>query len=202
MSSCDPQYDFRSKYLTRNPVAQWLINAFYQSAHSMLRGIDPSSVLEVGCGEGFSTARLRQMLPSSTMFEASEVERRLLPAARARNPNVEISLESIYALERDAASFDLVVCLEVLEHLERPSEALAELARVANKWLLLSVPREPLWRVMNMARLRHWSQLGNTPGHVQHWSKAGFLAFVSTRVTPIEVHTPIPWTQILGKIRR
>jgi SAM-dependent methyltransferase len=48
-------------------------------------------------------------------------------------------------LERGAlpfrdASFDSVACLDVLEHLDRPHEACAELARVARRWVLISLP--------------------------------------------------------------
>jgi hypothetical protein len=30
------------------------------------------------------------------------------------------------------------------------------------------VPREPIWRIGNMARGRYLGDLGNTPGHIQH----------------------------------
>ena len=54
-----------------------------------------------------------------------------------------------------------------------PEATLAEMARVARRHLLVSVPREPLWRGLNMARGAYLRDLGNTPGHVNHWSKRG-----------------------------
>ena len=56
---------------------------------------------------------------------------------------------------------------------------MAEMARVARRHLLVSVPREPLWRGLNVARGAYLSDLGNTPGHVNHWSKRSFVAMLS-----------------------
>ena len=60
-----------------------------------------------------------------------------------------------------------------------PEHTVAEMARVAKRWLLVSVPREPLWRGLNMARGAYWKDLGNTPGHLNHWSKRSFVALLS-----------------------
>ena len=62
-----------------------------------------------------------------------------------------------------------------------PEATLAEMARVARRHLLVSVPREPLWRGLNMARGAYLRDLGNTPGHVNHWSKRAFVSDGSTR---------------------
>ncbi len=52
----------------------------------------------------------------------------------------------------------------------------AEMARVARGGhLLVSVPREPLWRGLNMARGAYIKDLGNTPGHLNHWSRKAFV---------------------------
>ena len=120
--------------------------------------------------------------------------------ARARHPDLTINVGSVYDLQYEADSFDLVVCMEVLEHLERPEAALEELCRVSRRWLLLSVPREPLWRCLNMARLKYLSELGNTPAHIQHWGSRAFREFVSQRAQLECVRTPIPWTQVLARV--
>jgi hypothetical protein len=89
------------------------------------------------------------------------------------------------------------VCCEVLEHLPDPACALALLARLAQPYLIVSVPREPLWRVLNLACGRYWTDFGNTPGHLQHWSARGFLALLEDHVEVREVRTPLPWTMAL-----
>jgi len=63
-------------------------------------------------------------------------------------------------------SYDLTIACEVLEHLEDPGQALTEIDRVTKQSVLISVPQEPMWRILNMARGKYWSDLGNTPGHV------------------------------------
>ena len=47
-----------------------------------------------------------------------------------------------------------------------------------NGFILLSVPKEPIWRICNMARGKYWKDLGNTPGHIQHWTKKKFCRMV------------------------
>lgn len=88
----------------------------------------------------------------------------------------------------------------MLEHLERPEDALRILREVAKGWVILSVPREPLWRIMNMARGKYLGDLGNTPGHVQHWSHRGFVEMVSRHLEIVSVRLPMPWTMLLCRV--
>ena len=62
-------------------------------------------------------------------------------------------------------------------------------------------PREPLWRVLNLIRGRYPRDLGNTPGHLQHWSTPAFLALLQEHVEVIELCTPLPWTMALCRVR-
>ena len=117
--------------------------------------------------------------------------------ARARNPQNIIYKESIYSLQRESSSFDLVICLEVLEHLDDPEMALKELGRVTNKFCLLSVPNEPLWRIMNIMRVKYISNLGNTPGHINHWSRKKFLKLLSKYFKVINYKNSTPWIIVL-----
>jgi 2-polyprenyl-3-methyl-5-hydroxy-6-metoxy-1,4-benzoquinol methylase len=98
-------------------------------------------------------------------------------------------------------TFDLVLCIEVLEHLPSPEQALREIARVASGAVVLSVPWEPVWRLGNMARGRYVGELGNTPGHIQHFTRRGFLRLVNRHLVVDDVERPIPWTMIRGRAR-
>ena len=104
---------------------------------------------------------------------------------------------SAYELPFDEGSFDCVCALEVLEHLERPRDALAEMARVARTALLLSVPREPVWRVAHLLAGRDVRQFGNTPGHVNHWSSRAFRDLASNYGAVLRAERPFPWTIVL-----
>ena len=191
--------NFRDKYTKSGRVGNWLVDRFYGAVNHFVQkcAAETKTVLEIGVGEGFSTQRIRHMLPPGVQFEASEFHADLVPLAEQRNPSIRVSQESIYALNRQPASFDLVLCLEVLEHLEDPRAGLAELARVCRKYCIVSVPREPIWRLLNVMRGKYIRGLGNTPGHLQHWSTDGFRNFAASAFDVMEVRAPLPWTILL-----
>jgi hypothetical protein len=58
-----------------------------------------------------------------------------------------------------------------------------------------------LWRLLNLARGRYVARLGNTPGHLQHWSTGAFQRLLATELDVRAVRTPLPWTQVLGEVR-
>jgi len=184
------------KYSTQNPVAKFLFQNFLQTVEELVQGIAADSVLEVGCGEGHLSQLLKNWLRPSRICAVDLVPD--LFASRHRQTSVDFLCQSAYQLGFRETSFDLVVGAEVLEHLEDPRKALKEIQRVAGRYVLLSVPREPLWRAMNLARFAYWCHLGNTPGHLQHWSSAGFLNLVSACFEVLEVRKPLPWTVLLA----
>ncbi|MBI3441567.1 MAG: class I SAM-dependent methyltransferase [Proteobacteria bacterium] len=199
MSTMSDYENFREKYTNAGRIGSILIDRFYDAVREVLQGrvSELSSILEIGVGEGFSTQRIRRMLPPKLHFEASEFRDDLAPLAQQRNPDVIVSQESIYALKRETCSFDLILCLEVLEHLEDPVAAMEELARVSRKYVIVSVPREPIWRMLNLMRGKYIGSLGNTPGHIQHWSARAFQKFSGTLFEVLDMRTPLPWTVLL-----
>ena len=73
-----------------------------------------------------------------------------------RRPNLEYRAEEATRLSFADSEFDVAAAIEVLEHVPDPEATVAEMARVAERWLLVSVPREPMWRGLNMARGAYW----------------------------------------------
>lgn len=192
-----PEEDFRGKYESKNPIMQMFLRRFFETLQGLLPpGI--ASLLEVGCGEGYSTEKIRAFVPHAELH-ASDVTPALVDLAHQRVPSAKCTVESIYKLERPNASVDLVLALEVLEHLDRPAAALAELARVTKRWAIISVPNEPLWRVMNFARGKYMRGWGNTPGHINHWTPWGFRRFVGQEFAIRTGKQPIPWTMLLAE---
>ncbi len=190
------------KYHTKNPIARWLVNGFLESFRDLSRASGAREVLEVGCGEGHLSAVLASDGRSVRGIDISPSvieQARSHPENRAHGARFEVG--SVYDLSAEADAAELVVCCEVLEHLEDPEKALAILARLARPHLLVSVPREPIWRMLNLARGRYLGACGNTPGHIQHWSQRDFLAMLAAYVDVVTVRAPLPWTMVLCRAR-
>ena len=190
------------KYGTRNPIARRLVSGFLRNLDDLLgqcRGA--RSVLEVGCGEGDITARLARRFTGARV-RGTDFSPEIIEIAAQRHPGIEFGVESVYDLAAAGDRWDLAVACEVFEHLERPEEALEALRGVTDRWLLVTVPREPLWRVLNVMRGRYLGRLGNSHGHVQHWSRTAFLAFLERQVEVLAWRCPLPWTQALCAPRR
>lgn len=197
-----PVTESHEKYDSKNPIARRLLDGFLGSFDALVAASGARQAHEVGCGWGHLSIRmaLRGLQVRGCDAFPATVERARARGAEAGLP-VRFEVASIYDLvpERDAA--ELVVCCEVLEHLEHPDRALEVLAKLARPHLLVSVPREPIWRTLNLARGKYVRELGNTPGHINHWSRAGFVRFLSRRLEVLESRSPLPWTMVLCRSR-
>jgi 2-polyprenyl-3-methyl-5-hydroxy-6-metoxy-1,4-benzoquinol methylase len=190
------------KYGTSNRIERRLVGRFMAQLSELVDRTGAREAHEVGCGEGelaILLARRGLRVRGTDAFPRVLEEARERAAAAA----VEIDYEAapVEALDPARHGAELIVCCEVLEHLEDPQQALATLAQLARPWLIASVPREPLWRALNVARLSYLADLGNTPGHLGHWSKRGFIRFLSSRFEVVAVRTPVPWTMALCRAR-
>jgi 2-polyprenyl-3-methyl-5-hydroxy-6-metoxy-1,4-benzoquinol methylase len=190
------------KYGTSNPVARRLMAGFMSELDELVERTGAKDAHEVGCGEGELAIRLARrglrMRGTDAFPQVLEEARR-----RAEAAGVEIGFEAAPVEELDPGrhAAELIVCCEVLEHLEDPERALEVLAGLARPWLIASVPREPLWRALNLARLSYVGELGNTPGHLNHWSKRDFVRFLTRRFEVVEVRSPTPWTMVLCRVQ-
>lgn len=190
-----------NKYQMRNPLGQFLLRNFDKTIAQIVEELQPQTILEVGCGEGHTT----EVLISSTQakIHCTDISNTILETAQnsISSPRVSFENRTIYDLDPLKHRADLVVCCEVLEHLENPLLGLETLSRLAQPYCLLSVPREPIFRTLNFLRGAHFAQFGNSPGHIQHWSKTGFVRLVETQFEILKLMTPLPWTVILAKTK-
>jgi len=190
------------KYGSTNPVVRRLMGGFEETLRELFEQADPQSLLDVGCGEGVLTQQWAQRLGDRRVV-GIDLEDTTLQAEWVNRtaPNLEYRVMKAENLPFADSEFDLAAAIEVLEHVPDPEHTVAEMARVAQRWLLVSVPREPLWRGLNMARGAYWKDLGNTPGHVNHWSKRSFVALLSRHGEVVQARSPFPWTMLLVRLR-
>jgi ubiquinone/menaquinone biosynthesis C-methylase UbiE len=181
------------KYGTTNPLERKMMAGFFAALDHMLDGMTPATIVEVGAGEGRITCRLAERFPEATVIGLDLQDDALLD--EWLHLGVPMFFGDATQLPFADRSIDLVVGLEVLEHIPQPERALTEIARVG-KTAVLSVPNEPIWRMGNMARGRYLGQWGNTPGHVNHWSSRSFRTFVGRQLDVTKSASPLPWTMV------
>jgi SAM-dependent methyltransferase len=191
------------KYGSKNPVVRRLMGGFEGTLEELFVEADPQSLLDVGCGEGVLVERWARRMGADRRVVGIDLDDPALHAEwdKRRAPNLDYRVMKAENLPFADGEFDVATAIEVLEHVPDPQHTVAEMARVARRWLLVSVPREPMWRALNMARGAYWKDLGNTPGHLNHWSKRSFVALLSGHGEVVEARSPFPWTMLLVRLR-
>ena len=191
------------KYGSQNPVVKRLMAGFESTLDELWELASPTSILDVGCGEGVLTEKWAERLGGGRIVGIDLDDPKLRAEWETRRrPNLEYRVEEATSLSFADGEFDMATAIEVLEHVPEPERTLAEMARVAQRRLLVSVPREPVWRMTNMARGAYLKDLGNTPGHVNHWSKRSFVSLLSRYGEVEQVRSPFPWTMLLVRVDR
>jgi 2-polyprenyl-3-methyl-5-hydroxy-6-metoxy-1,4-benzoquinol methylase len=186
------------KYGSTNPVVRRLMAGFQRTLDELFTEAAPESVLDVGCGEGVLTEQWAEALGDGRVVGTDLDDPKLAAEwATRRRPNLQFEAMAVESLSFADDAFDLVAATEVLEHVDHPEQAVAEMARVARRWLLVSVPHEPLWRALNVARGAYLRELGNTPGHLNHWSRAAFVRMLGAHGEVVQTRSPFPWTMLL-----
>ncbi len=180
------------KYESRNPLQRFLIRRFLEKTADLLKNLPPGPVLEAGCGEGYVLDYLSRNSLEGRKLTGADLDESALKAAAARLAGVDLRRASVYSLPFTAKAFECVLLLEVLEHLERPEEALKEAARVGRS-ALISVPHEPWFQTANFLRGKNLRRLGNDPEHIQHWGTASFRRLLAPYGEIRAFSAPFPW---------
>jgi len=187
------------KYGARNLLVRSIMAGFSRNLEAMVSQASPDTIHDVGCGEGYWVLK---WIHEGCAARGTDFSSQVIQIAQSNAVEREISpsvfeTRNIFDLAPIQDRADLVVCCEVLEHLEHPADALRILATIVDRYLILSVPREPVWRILNLLRGKYVTEMGNTPGHIQHWSKKGFMDLVAGYFQIVDVRTPLPWTMLL-----
>jgi ubiquinone/menaquinone biosynthesis C-methylase UbiE len=188
------------KYGSSNPLVRRLMSGFEHCMFDMLDIAQPRSIVDVGCGEGVLTELWARRTPGKVVGIDLDDPKLRTEWERRSRPNLEFRTGLGHELDYENREFDMATAMEVLEHVPDPAAVLGEMARVSARWVLVSVPREPLWRILNIARGAYLRQFGNTPGHLNHWSKRGFAQLLRQYGEVVELRSPFPWTMALVRV--
>lgn len=189
------------KHETTNPIQRRLIDNFHEQAIAFIRQVRPRRIMEIGCGEGYVLAAIQEAGVEADLI-GIDLSTEAIDAARQRvEPPAELIVGDAREVSRTYADrgADLIMMLEVLEHLEDPAQMLDDLRAIGSGHVLLSVPREPIFRGLNLARLKNVRDLGNDPEHINHWSSRRFVELVSRHFEVVDTARPLPWTMVLAR---
>jgi ubiquinone/menaquinone biosynthesis C-methylase UbiE len=186
------------KYGSTNPIERRMMRGFFAALDRHLDTTSPTRIFEIGIGEGIVTSRVIERFGGVPVIGLDLPDEEL--AAQWQSRDLSCAFGDASSLPFPDGAFDLVLAIEVFEHLPDPGAAMAELARVCSGSLIASVPFEPIWRIGNMVRGRYLRALGNTPGHVNHWTPRGFEQLVASHFEVVDRSTPLPWTMVLATV--
>ena len=179
-------------------LQRFLIDNFYTVLLREIRKLNPDSILDAGCGEGFTLHKLEEAKIGKKLSGFDFLDT-AIQIGKKQYPGLNLKQGDIYHIDAKPNTYDVVICSEVLEHLERPEEALKELIRVSKKYVVLSVPEEPLFMMGNLLRGKNIKRFGNDIEHIQHWTSKGFAKFVGKHLTVESRITPLPWTLLIAQ---
>ena len=197
------------KYMTKNPLKRKMVERLNEKIVSYIAELcttigkekEVVKILDAGCGEGFITDLIYQNV-KNVQITGLEYTEEALEIARSMNENIQFVQGDIYQMPFEDNAFDVVLCTEVLEHLEKPTEALHELARVAGHTVFLTVPNEPWFCMGNLLALKNVSRLGNPIDHINHWTYGRFVKYITAQYKDFEEKQSsksFPWSIMICK---
>lgn len=187
------------KYLTSNPFKRKLVNQFLKDIYFSVNQLRPKTILDIGCGEGFVDMYLLKNNPRF-QIKAIEVSKEKIKKARKRAPGLSVQQGDAYDLPFGENSFDLTICLEVLEHLDKPEKVITEARRVSKKDCLFSVPNEPMFSLLTFISGKYISRLGRHPDHFSFYTKKTFKELIQKYFAkPVIMKPSSAWIIVIGE---
>jgi SAM-dependent methyltransferase len=192
----------REHYNSSNRIACYLIDNFKTTILRIINKYKICKVFDIGCGDGHISLFLAQ---HGYIVEGGDINEILIRQANLdvieKNlyDNAKFNIIDIFNFDFSSIKSEIVLCSEVLEHLDNVDDAVDKIYKIQADLFLFSVPTEPLWRILNMARLKYLKNFGNTPGHVNHWGYGEFKRFLERKFVILEYIFVIPWSIALCK---
>lgn len=195
-SSTNPTL-IQPKYEDGSVISRFALSRFYKTLGTLMDMTDAGSIFDAGCGEGHIFAQF--VAPRVPQAYGGDLDMARLRYLKAKHPDYHVYQSDLENIPLPDNAVDLVISLEVLEHVGQPADALREMKRVTRRYGIFSVPHEPFWRIGNFVRGAYVSDFGNTPGHINHWSLWGFKRFVSREFRVVTARPSFLWTFVLAE---
>ena len=180
-----PEDHMDKLYNSPNPLVKYA----HMNRLERIYGLLPSNIvnrkiLDAGCGEGHLIERLYRKNSQNTYFGIYVTEIALVKA-RERCPYAEFRKEDILKTRFPEGFFDLVICTEVLEHIQDYQSALQELKRILKTggYLIITFPNELLW---TMARFLLRRRPVRVPDHVNSFRPKEIKSLMGMDLSAIE----------------
>jgi 2-polyprenyl-3-methyl-5-hydroxy-6-metoxy-1,4-benzoquinol methylase len=187
------QRDFIDKcYLAPGRLESYDLVAKY--CRGILSTRDPSNtvhVIDLGCGTGHMLKALRDELQAVPHLELLGIDFAKTAIRKARRvvPEANFMIGDIYDNRQPSESFNLVLCVEVLEHLRDPERAILEMVRLCKTddgHIVVTVPN---------------GEMDSWEGHINFWTLSQFTDMAS-KYAHIEVRLLKDGTIILGHLMK
>jgi len=179
-----------------------LVDPQVLSALSSVNG----TTLDFGCGKG---ALIREMRATGIDAMGIELDRREVSESIPIDMRNYITLyDGSFPLPFDNDSFDCVTCIEVLEHIKGYEKVLSEIARIARKKVIISVPDMSAIPLLAKHQVVPWHLLEAT--HFNFFNQVSLVNLLERyfkdvdccRVGPVNINGTIYSTSLLASCNK
>lgn len=172
------------KYNSKNPLKRLMVERLNKQIIVQMRemiGNREGKILDAGCGEGY-ISRLLASSFCNAKITGLEYNVEAIHIAKKMSPNINFIQGNIMSMPFPDNAFDIVVCTEVLEHLDQPEKALKETLRISMGGVLVTVPNEPWFCLGNIVSLKNLTRFGNPIDHINHWTYSSFSRWINNEL--------------------
>lgn len=94
--------------------------------------LEPRTILDVGCASGWFVYQISKQFPEASCYGV-DIYKNGIIYGRKKYPRLKLKMGNAEKLFYKSNFFDVVICTEVLEHVENPEKVLREIKRVLKK---------------------------------------------------------------------
>lgn len=155
------------------------------------------TLIDVGCGEGFISNYI-YMNTNIKKITAVDINKESIEYAKKQNNNINYINKDIRKLKYSQNEFDIVICLEVLEHLKYHKEVLKKINSIFKKRLIITIPYEPYFSLGNFLFFKNVKTFGKPQEHVNFWNKKSIRKYlIENNINNFKIETSFPWIIII-----